>query len=243
MTAGCQAGQALLGLSPNIRIINLAHRIDRRREVEQELAALGLAIGDDIRFEVAARPDDAGDFPTIGARGCFLSHLGVLEAAVADELASVTILEDDLSFSAEEIGRISSAVAAANTQPWSIFYGGVLKYGDGLEQVRPEPVFDADPNAGMMGSHFIVVRGDAIAMLAKYFTAMLGRPAGSPEGGPMHVDGAYSWFRANHPQMLTIVANPELGHQRASRTDVHDLRWHDRVPVVRDVVAFLRRFR
>jgi hypothetical protein len=59
----------------------------------------------------------------------------------------------------------------------------------------------------------------------------------------MHVDGAYSWFRANHPHLLTSVANPELGHQRASRTDVHDLRWHDRVPVVRDIVAFLRRFR
>jgi glycosyl transferase, family 25 len=34
-----------------------------------------------------------------------------------------------------------------------------------------------------------------------------------------------------------------LGEQRSSRTDVHSLRWFDRLVLVKDVVASLRRVR
>lgn len=59
----------------------------------------------------------------------------------------------------------------------------------------------------------------------------------------MHVDGAYSHFRADHPQMVTLSVSPTLGVQRPSRTDVHDLRWFDRVPLVRDTAQLYRRLR
>ncbi|HAX77040.1 MAG TPA: LPS biosynthesis glycosyltransferase, partial [Cyanobacteria bacterium UBA11372] len=47
----------------------------------------------------AIRPDDAGDFPSIGARGCFESHLAILKQALADRLSNVLIVEDDLKIS------------------------------------------------------------------------------------------------------------------------------------------------
>jgi glycosyl transferase, family 25 len=57
----------------------------------------------------------------------------------------------------------------------------------------------------------------------------------------MHVDGAYSWFRRQHPEVITLLAMPELGHQRSSRTDIHDLNWYDRSIVLRPLVSVLRR--
>ena len=56
----------------------------------------------------------------------------------------------------------------------------------------------------------------------------------------MHVDGAYNWFRRANPHFKTVLASPELGFQRASRTDIHDLRWYDSTPVVREAMAGLR---
>jgi hypothetical protein len=59
----------------------------------------------------------------------------------------------------------------------------------------------------------------------------------------MHVDGAYTWYRRLSPEDVTLAAVPELGHQRSSRTDIHDLRWFDRLPLVHDTVAGLRRLK
>lgn len=83
----------------------------------------------------------------------------------------------------------------------------------------------------------------AIARLVPYLQAMLERPSGDPAGGPMHVDGAYSWFRRAHPDLRTVLATPPLGYQRPSRTDVHALRWFDRLPGLHRVAALLRRVR
>ena len=243
-TPSTAAGAAFTSAFPRVRVINLAHRVDRRREMEAEFAKLGLGFGDGIRLHVATRCDDAAGFPTIGTRGCFLSHLGVLEAALADDAESVLIVEDDLSFSSLEIARMAETMGALAMQPWSIFYGGILCYGD---QEQPSgqasPLFVADPQMGIMGGHFLAMRRDAIAAAVPYLQAILTRPPGSPEGGPMHVDGAYGWLRATRPDLVTLVANPGLGHQRASRTDIHQLQWKDRVPVVREMVQWLRQAR
>ena len=75
------AGTALLERFDRVRIVNLKARADRRREMRGELARLGLGLDDRIALHEACRPDDRGDFPSLGARGCFLSHLTVLDQA------------------------------------------------------------------------------------------------------------------------------------------------------------------
>lgn len=45
------------------------------------------------------------------------------------------------------------------------------------------------------------------------------------------IDGALVWFRRAHPEFKTVFAT--LGVQRASRTDIGDQKWFDRVPVLR----------
>jgi glycosyl transferase, family 25 len=226
-----------------VRIINLPSRADRRRDTDRELARIGLAAdGRDIAYVAAERPSDAGGFETAGARGCFLSHLGVLRQMLAEGAAGVLILEDDVTFAKDLRDRLGGMLAGLDAISWSIFYGGheALATED-LERFGPLRIIP--PERGVQTTHCIAVRRDAAARLVPYFSAMLERPQGSPDGGPMHVDGAYGWFRAAHPEFRTLAACPPIARQRPSRTDVHALALTDRLPGLRELKQLARRAR
>lgn len=235
------SGHLLLKHFDAIKIINLKSRKDRRQEMLGELRMIGLDNSARVSFHEASKFDDAGSFPSIGARGCFQSHLSILENAHANGIKSILILEDDLDFSRDIHSQLAAVADHLERNPWSLFYGGALKW-DG-EPSSVSPVTLSDPAHGVMGTHFIGLRGEAIHAAIVYLRAMLNRPSGSPEGGPMHVDGAYSWFRKAHPEFQTLIAIPALGHQRPSRTDVHSLALQDQIPIIRSVIAFLRKIK
>ena len=227
----------LLDRFERIRVVNLPSRADRREEMAAQMARVGVALGtDQARFFPAIRPEEAGGFPTIGARGCFLSHLQVLRDASGS--ASILVLEDDVDFIADIANALPGALEQL-PESWGIFYGG------GKSDLAPGTgaVTKAPAGTPIGTTHFIAFRGSAIARAVSYLEAILQRPPGHPDGGPMHVDGAYSRFRADNPDIETWVALPELGYQRPSRTDIHALRWFDRTPVIRDAVTALRRLR
>jgi hypothetical protein len=225
-----------------IHVINLPGRVDRRQEVEEQLVRQGSGLGTPrVHLFSAVRPTEPGPFPTIGARGCFLSHLGVLEAARQRQLESVLILEDDCNLSSDCIARLHALGTTEFAGQWELFYGGTLSEdacqpsGTGWAALAPE--------LALMGAHFIAVRGPAISGIADYFKAMLARPSGDPAGGPMHVDGAYSWYRREHPAALSVLASPAIAYQRSSRTDVHGTRRFDALPGARHGVAAARRLK
>lgn len=222
-------------------VINLASRADRRAEMAEQLQRVGLSFASpQVRLFEAVRPADAGPFPSVGAHGCFMSHLGVLRDARSAGLQRIVIFEDDLNFAADFATLALPALAAAERPECAIFYGGhelaqPLAAGAGAVEIAADrPIQTA---------HFVAFHGAAIGTAVDYLEAMLRRAPGDPAGGPMHVDGAYSWLRRAHPALRTWAALPVLGHQRSSRTDIHALRWFDRLPLVRDAVARLRRVR
>jgi glycosyl transferase family 25 len=224
-----------------IYIINLESRTDRLREVSAQLAKLSLGIdGQRIRHFSAVKPPDAGDFPTLGARGCFMSHLGILQACRAGGVKRVLILEDDAYFTADFAARFDSFSARLKTDAWSVFYGGWLSVTGEPPDAQRQTLA---PDSGVIGSHMVGLQGGAIADAAAYLEAMLRRPAGDPAGGPMHVDGAYSWFRRAHPGRTTVIAVPPLSVQRPSRSDIHALPWFDRWPVLRELASLARRLK
>ena len=225
-------------------VINLPNRADRRREFDAELGRVGLSLADPrVRLFAAIRPEDKGGFPDIGSRGCFMSHLGVMTAALAEGFESIVVCEDDLDFSRDFGARIAALLPALERLPWDIVYAGFQTppAGDPVDG-HPEIRLVA-PDEPIVCMHFIFFRATALAPLVAYLERMLTRPTGDPAGGPMHVDGALSRFRADHPEIRTLVVVPALGHQRSSRTDIHALAWFDRMPVVRDIVTRLRRLR
>src|SRR5262245_50678595 len=97
-------------------VINLARRTDRRAETECELSRIGWC----ATFFPAVEPTSAGDFPSIGARGCFFSHLAVLKEASASGVERLIILEDDIAFVPDFAERWHVALASLEREQWSI---------------------------------------------------------------------------------------------------------------------------
>ena len=221
-----------------IYIINLPHRADRRKEVNYQLQLIGLSLDyPSMTLFPAVRPSDAGGFTSIGARGCFMSHLGVLKDAESNQYKRILILEDDVDFSEDFKDRFTMVLDILNKNKWSMFYGG---YDLCDEDVTGNVVTSVSSEVAIQTCHFIGFQGDVIRKMIQHLESILTRPPGDPEGGPMHVDGAYNWYRRANPGDGTLIAVPELGHQRPSRTDIHDLRWYDKWFLLRDISQQLR---
>lgn len=224
----------------SVYIINLPKRTDRKTEMLAQFEAIGVKIdGARVRFFPAIRPDGPAGFPTLGARGCFLSHLAVLAQARDSHASNVLIIEDDCNFVKEFSHRMALLQEVMPKSAWGFFYGGTLN------AIEPDKLQNGrlDPAQGVMGSHFVAVNGAVLPSLVAYLEAMLERQPGDPLGGPMHLDGAYSTFRAAHPQCVTYLAVPELAYQRSSATDIHQKKWYEAFLVVQWILKYIRRIK
>jgi len=172
------------------------------------------------------RSGEAAGFPSAAVRGCFLSHLGVLREARRRHLKSVLILEDDVVLSPLVRDQFDS-LRAALADSWDIVYLGHRETvsGGSLPALLPF-------NGPIVTAHFYAVREPAISGLVDYLEEVQLRPAGHPAGGPMHVDGALSMYRQRNPGLLTRIADPNLGWQRPSRSDIHST-WLQSAPLFR----------
>jgi len=211
-----------------IWVVNLPHRKDRRAEMESQLAKVGLLGDPRVKFFEALSFEDAGPFRRVGSHGAFKSHLALLSRAEGPTL----ILQDDCDF-------LLPAVLDYELPPdWDIFYGGYVA-------TDPE-----NPEAGdIIGAHFMGFSGRAAKAAAAYLTAYLEPnfqpdPRASREPGfdPAFrppIDGALVWFRRAHPELRTVFAM--LGMQRASRTDIGDQKWFDKLPLIRGLAELTRK--
>lgn len=223
-------------------LINLPSRTDRRAEFGTQLNKIGLSFDHpSIQVFPAIRPDELAGFPTLGTRGCFLSHMSVLERALSDGAKSVIICEDDLDFAPDLQSRLPVVLDVLERDHWDFFYAGYVSEQFGHAFGPEANIFRLPPTHSVICAHFYIIRGKAIADFHEYLVEILKRPTGHPDGGPMHYDGAINHFRRDRPDLVALATLPTLGFQRSSRTDIHALRWFDRTPFVRDVVQFLRR--
>lgn len=225
-------------------LINLKYRTDRREEFSEQLRNIGLSYRHTgVRIFPAVRPTHAAGFSSIGAHGCFMSHLGVLQEALEAGSDGVIVCEDDCDFAPDFLQRLPGILDVLASNDWDIFYGGATSF-------VTESVLDAGTNIFRLPSdhqlqccHFYIVRARAISAFVPYLKAILGRPPGHPEGGPMHYDGALNYFRSYRPDIVTVATMPPLASQRPSRTDIHALAWYDRTLFFRDAANWWRRIR
>jgi glycosyl transferase, family 25 len=216
-------------------VINLPERKDRRKAITEELqrARMPLSKG---RVEIfpAVKPKEAMGFPNIGARGCFLSHLGILKTAMERRLSNVLIVEDDLVISTEVNAALDRIVNDLRSIEWGIVYLGHIE--NLPDQGAPKFVLFTDP---VITSHFYAVNGPVIPRLVEYLEQVQRRQPGHPLGGPMHLDGALTMFRQANPDVLTLIAHPNLGKQRPSRSNIN-CRWYERLPVIQQAADMAR---
>lgn len=214
-----------------IRIINLVERTDRRKEMEEELARVGLLGDPRVAFFPALRFSDPRPFLRPGSRGNFEGRIALFdEAAEAGE--SILILEDDCDFVFPDIETYRLP------DEWDIFYGAYNSKGD--------PDFE---NANIEGSHFMGFSAGAAKISARYFRDYLkpdfrvdalaaADPGFNPAVRPP-IDGAFVWLRRAYPELKTVFA--QLGIQRPSRTDVGDQKFYDRIIGLRAVAGAARK--
>jgi len=222
-----------------ISIINLPYRVDRQEEMREELAKVQLTLNQGhIELFEAYRPENKGKFPNIGAFGCFMSHLGVLKKAQKAGVTRLLIMEDDLTINKSWQSQSQGLISELENTKWDIVYfGHELHIGQTTETAFIEF------NESILLAHFYAVHSRVFTRLIDFLELVASREAGDPLGGPMHVDGAISTFRQQNADVTTLVATSSFGGQRPSRTDIHELKWFDRVSMLRGGVNFLRRIK
>jgi hypothetical protein len=215
--------------------INLPERKDRRQFIVKELEEAGMPLTPHkVEIFPAIRPDEAGGFPSIGARGCFSSHLAILKQAKQDGLSNILIVEDDLEISAKFTTDQAVIVEQLCQQDWDFVY-----FGHFQEVEQKSPVALVPFSEEIRTTHFYAVNGRIFDRLLRFMEELQQRPPGHPDGGPMQIDGAYSTFRAQNPDVITLIASPSLGWQRSSRSDISP-NWFDRVPGLRQLAGAAR---
>ncbi len=216
-----------------IHVVNLPERSDRRREMRAQLRSIHLQAD----FFPAVRPPEVGDWPSLGARGCFLSHYQILKKAYLSGARNVLVLEDDLDFASILPKLEHELLVAAYEQPWDLLYPGHVEELPEASELQLLPW-----QAPLMTTHFYAVNRPVMGRLLEFLELVQSRPAGHPLGGPQHYDGALSMFRAQNPEVRTLIAWPCLGHQRSSRSDIN-FAWYDKLPLMGTAINAARRLR
>ncbi|PSB28079.1 glycosyltransferase family 25 protein [Stenomitos frigidus] len=219
-----------------IYAINLPSRRDRRQILLQEMESAGLPLTPSkIEIFPAIRPDTAAGFPGIGVYGCFLSHLAILKQARAEGLANVLILEDDVSIDDRFVAVQRVLVEQLQQAAWDfVYFGHIEALADVSSQASLQPY-----SGRVLMTHFYAVNARIFDRLIAFLEAAEHRPAGHPDGGPMYIDGAYSFFRERNPDVVTLLASPSLGWQRSSRSDLTP-GWVDRTPILTQFADLVR---
>ncbi|MEH2515739.1 glycosyl transferase family 25 [Bradyrhizobium sp. AZCC 1610] len=213
-------------------VINLPSRLDRRVEMEEQLHRVGWH----AQFSSAIRPDSTAGFPSIGAHGCYLSHLATLKRGYINK-EHVLVMEDDLNFAPDFIRLWDRAYGELETQDWDLFYPAHYL------QNQPEGLLTIAPDLGVMCTHFYMVHKDTVSKIIEELETILARPPGHPDGAPMHIDGAYSTIRKQNPRLRTFVFTPALGRQRPSKSNISDEKFYDRIPALSAALTALRKMK
>lgn len=201
-----------------IQIINLPERSDRRAEMAVELDRLGLSDDPRVSFFAAIRPDNAGTFTSIGARGVYESQKAILNEAARHE-RSVLILEDDCAFA-------EGARTADFGGDWDVFYGGYYA-SDPADLVRSD----------IVGAHMMGFSAAGARRAAQFLNTL------QAEGIHPPIDAAYVWWRRADTSVKAAFAIPPLANQRFSRSDIAPVKLHDRLQGLRQLVSAFRRIR
>ncbi len=218
-----------------VQIVNMLSRTDRRQETEAEFARHGFEINSDkVTFFEAVTPDDPKGFPNKGARGCFLSHLTILEHAIETKVPNLLILEDDICFSKHIAEYGTKCIKELQNMEWDLVY-----FGHTFENLQGEIEWLPLKEPTQL-SHFYAVNKNAIHRLADCLKQILARPPGHPDGGPMHYDGALNTFIQQNSDLKVFYVSTDLGYQRPSKTDIHESSILDKNPILKPITSLLR---
>jgi hypothetical protein len=225
----------------NVFLVNLPERKDRLRAAEKELARVGWNIGPlGITLFSATKFVERGGFPSPSIRGAFHSHSECLKAGLRQRDRDVVLLEDDIAFANCLPALMPSLCSRLEEISWDFCYLGHEQTGNIERASSQTEHVNLVPYAGsIIGLHFCVVNRRILSRLIEHLDRIAVGREGDDDYGPMPIDGAFNTFRRLNSDVCTFVANPKLGWQRPSRSDITP-RFFDQLEFLRPAVNVLR---
>jgi len=227
-------------------LINLPERVDRLASAKIELGRLKWPIGTDgINLFPARRFAERGGFPNAGVRGAFYSHWECLQQAHTKGDFGALILEDDISFSSHIPKLTPLIISKLEANNWDIVFFGHYNTGEipnANSKAEPKEFEFIECFGEIHGLHFYGVNSRILGRLNEHLERVASGREGDQVTGPMPVDGALNTFRRLNPDVRTFIANPKLGWQKPSRSDITPAKL-DRLPAIRPLMSAFHRIK
>jgi len=219
-------------------VISLPARKDRLNRLKRQLGRYGCDLASVVVFPGVVCTQDNG-FPSLGARGCFEAHLGVFRDARRRNAKNILVMEDDLVFQKNLVCFQQKIIRELESKIWDMaYFGNKVVFSKPAKEIMRRCPEDAK----IMCAHFYAIRGEALGRMIGFLEALMQRPPGSSEGGPMHLDGAFAWFRKKNSDGVTLVSSPVLGIQGSSRSDILTKKL-DTLPLVSGLLFLARQIK
>lgn len=229
----------LLDYFDSVFLVNLPERTDRLSSARQEFGRIGWELRDDYVF-AARRFTEAKGFPNAGYRGCFHSHLDCLREAREAGSRNVLVFEDDIALSSALPRLTPSLIERLDRDDWALAYFGHEESGE-IGQAGPETDKVAlVPHEGYVKqTHFYAANSSHFDRLIAHFETIATGERSDLGLVPMSPDGAFQVYRQMNPDALTLIADPKLGWQGSSRSDIMP-RSIDKIPALAPILSTMR---
>ena len=225
-------------------LINLPERKDRLRSAQNELVRVGWRLGPGaVELYAAQRFIERAGFPgNPSVRGCFHSHSECIRSAYQLGKKSVLLIEDDIALSSSMNRLTPSIISQLECTPWDFFYLGYEHTGKTARadsRTTKITLLPTTVTTEIGTTHFLAINSRIFVTLLKHLDRVANGVEGDQEFGPMPIDGAFNVFRRKHPDVQCLIANPKLGWQRPSRSEITPQAF-DRFKSLRAIVDVIR---
>lgn len=194
----------------------------------------------DVQLIRPRRFEDRGGFVNRGFRSNLDAHLQAARLAKSSGVERALILEDDLSFSSAWSSYGAALLDDLDHRDWhlaSLGYLDVWKEAPGLDTDLPYGWVRFSGRVNGAQAYFLHHR--AFDWWIDHLEAIAVGVPGDDLQGPMASDGAINTFAWTRPEVIRLLAVPNMVGTRPTRSDITPGTL-DRLPVVGDLVERLR---
>lgn len=172
--------------------ISLVSRPERRCFCQRQFVAEGI----DVSLFDAIVPTSAGRFPSLGAHGCYQSHMRVLAQGLKDcqrvGTDRMTIFEDDVLLPRSFSQIVLTVAPQLETLDWNFFYWGTQNNPPTTPVAGHDVLAEIAPEQTIIGKQAYTIRTAVVPELLDYLRACGNRPT------PGYSDGMFHEFRLAH---------------------------------------------
>jgi hypothetical protein len=190
--------------------INLDHRTDRRKEIEEELDTLGVPVSKRVRIPGVWKPG-------FGILGCGLAHKKTIETFLASPHKNCLIFEDDFQFTLdrEYVDFLLKSIFDEKIQFDCIMLAGCVLRVEATEYPFLQKVLDVHT-----ASAYLITKEFAPVLLHSYTESTTLLEDTFTKTGQTNISYHNDiWWKRYQPFFNWFIVNPRMGEQRFSYSD------------------------